>query len=394
MDNIWSDNKYINLCINILLFMMGINFLHYGQLILPIICFLLFVDNRLKFKVNNPITFVVLCLFGVSFYAFSYKLGFYSVMGFTCPMAYYIGSNMKHPSEDNIKKIIYLFAIAMGCHVILNSIYEYIVHGHHGFFMSSSHYDFWTKEKISNTSTAINIDILFGCVYYLFFHEKNKVLKIIDLVTFVLAMFYLMVIGRRTPVMMLFIVFAVSFAYETIYLGNTSKKLRKAFVSLFAAAIIFVLLVVTIYSLNIFNARDILNEYRIIGKFSKGFINDQRFELYFGSFKLMPQYIWGGQHISTILGEQVHDFWIDIYDYAGIVPCTIMIVYSLIFLRDSIKVLKNDKVNQDFRILLIGVLTCIVLQMFLEPVMTGASLFLLASIIIHGLFERLNLNEQ
>ena len=394
MDNIWSDNKYINLCINILLFMMGINFLHYGQLILPIICFLLFVDNKLKFKVNNPITFVVLCLFGISFYAFSYKLGFYSVMGFTCPMAYYIGSNMKHPSEDNIKKIIYLFAIAMGCHVILNGIYEYIVHGHHGFFMSSSHYDFWTKEKISNTSTAINIDILLGCVYYLFFHEKNKVLKIIDLVTFVLAMFYLMVIGRRTPVMMLFIVFAVSFAYETIYLGNTSKKLRKAFVSLFAAAIIFVLLVVTIYSLNIFNARDILNEYRIIGKFSKGFINDQRFELYFGSFKLMPQYLWGGQHISTILGEQVHDFWIDIYDYAGIVPCTIMIVYSLIFLRDSIKVLKNDKVNQGFRILLIGVLTCIILQMFLEPVMTGASLFLLASIIIHGLFERLNLNEQ
>ena len=109
MDNIWSDNKYINLCINILLFMLGINFLHYGQLILPIICFLLFVDNKLKFKVNNPITFVVLCLFGISFYAFSYKLGFYSVMGFTCPMAYYIGSNMKHPSEDNIKKEGFLF---------------------------------------------------------------------------------------------------------------------------------------------------------------------------------------------------------------------------------------------------------------------------------------------
>ena len=114
----------------------------------------------------------------------------------------------------------------------------------------------------------------------------------------------------------------------------------------------------------------------------------------FGSFSLMPKYLFGGQYISTILGEQVHDFWIDIYDYAGIVTCAIMIVYSLIFLRDSVKILKNDKIGKDFRILLIGVLTCIVLQMFLEPVMTGASLFLLVSIIIHGLFERLNLNEQ
>ena len=394
MDNIWSDNKYINLCINILLFLAGINFLHYGQLILPVICFLLFIDNKLKFRVNKPSTFIVLCLFGISFYAFSYKLGFYSVMGFACPMAYYIGSNMRHPSEDNIKKVIYLFAISMGCHVILNSIFEYIVHGHHGFFMSSSHYDFWTREKISNTATAINIDILLGCVYYLTFHEKNKVLKVIDLVTFVLAMFYLMVIGRRTPVMMIFIVFVVSFAYETIYLKNTSVKLRKTFISILIAAVLFVVFIVTIYTLNIFGAKDVLNGYRIIGKFSKGFINDQRFELYFGSFKLMPKYLWGGQHISKILGEQVHDFWIDIYDYAGIIPCAIMIVYSLIFLRDSVKTLKNDKVDKDFRILLIGVMTCIILQMFLEPVMTGASLFLLVSIIIHGLFERLALNEQ
>ncbi len=393
MDNIWSENKYINLCINILLFLTGINFLHYGQLILPVICFLLFVDRKMKFYVNSPLTFVVLCLFAVSFYYFSVK-DFYCVMGFTLPMAYYIGCNIHEVNEEKIRKVIYLLAISMGLHVVLNAIIEAILHGHHGFFFSSTHYDFWTREKISNTATAINIDILLGCVYYLIFHEKNKVLKIIDLVTFVLAMFYLMVIGRRTPVMMTFIVFVVSFVYETIYLKNTSAKLRTAFIRIFVSVIVFVALIVTIYTLNIFGAKDVLNGYRIIGKFSKGFINDQRFELYFGSFKLMPQYLWGGQHISKILGEQVHDFWIDIYDYAGIVTCAIMIVYSLTFLRDSVKILKNDKIGKDFRILLIGVLTCIVLQMFLEPVMTGASLFLLVSIIIHGLFERLNLDEQ
>ena len=393
MDNIWSENKYINLCINILLFLAGINFLHYGQLILPVICLLLFVDRKMKFYVNSPLTFVVLCLFAVSFYYFSVK-DFYCVMGFTLPMAYYIGCNIHEVNEEKIRKVIYLLAISMGLHVVLNAIIEAILHGHHGFFFSSTHYDFWTREKISNTATAINIDILLGCVYYLIFHEKNKVLKIIDLVTFVLAMFYLMVIGRRTPVMMIFIVFVVSFVYETIYLKNTSARLRTAFIRIFVSVIIFVALIVTIYTLNIFGAKDVLNGYRIIGKFSKGFINDQRFELYFGSFKLMPKYLWGGQHISKILGEQVHDFWIDIYDYAGIVTCAIMIVYSLIFLRDSVKILKNDKIGKDFRILLIGVLTCIVLQMFLEPVMTGASLFLLVSIIIHGLFERLNLDEQ
>ena len=95
-------------------------------------------------------------------------------------------------------------------------------------------------------------------------------------------------------------------------------------------ALLSVVLLIFVYSFNIFGAKTILSEYHIIQKFSKGFINDQRFQLYFGSFKLMPQYLWGGQHISTILGEQVHDFWIDIYDYAGIVPFAIMIIYSII----------------------------------------------------------------
>ena len=374
--------------------MMGINFLHYGQLILPIICFLLFVDNKLQFKVNNPITFVVLCLFGISFYAFSYKLGFYSVMGFTCPMAYYIGSNMKHPSEGNIKKIIYLFAIAMGCHVILNSIYEYIVHGHHGFFMSTTHYDFWTKEKIANTATAVNADLIIGCLYYLVFHEKNKALKLSGVIIFLISMFYLVVIGRRTPVILIAVAFVASFFYESFILQSGSKKLKKAFMLIAGGALLSVVLLIFAYSFNIFGAKTILSEYHIIQKFSKGFINDQRFELYFGSFKLMPQYLWGGQHISTILGEQVHDFWIDIYDYAGIVPFVIMIIYSIIYLRNTIKFYKSRNVSNDLKIFLLGVLICIIMQMFFEPIMTGSSLFLIIAIIINALFERLVLNEQ
>lgn len=394
MNKIWSDNKYLNLAINVLLFLTGINFLHYGQLILPIICFLLFVDNRFEFKVNSPKTFIVLCLFAISFYAFSYKLGFYSVMGFTCPMAYYIGSNIRYPSADNIKKIIYLFAISMGFHVILNAIIEYILHGHHGFFMSSTHYDFWTREKISNTATAINGDILIGCLYYFLFHEKNKNMKWSGLLVFVLSMFYLLVIGRRTPVLMIFFACLFSFIYESFVLKTVTEKLRKSFITLMAASIIFVATIAVIYYFNIFDCQQVLNNYRIVHKFTKGFINDQRFELYFGSFPLMPTYLFGGQKISSILGEQVHDFWIDIYDYAGIVPCVIMLYYSYIYADNILRFYKSHNIDNNLKILMVGVFTCIIMQMFFEPVMTGASLFLLISIIIGALIERLTIHEQ
>ncbi len=392
MDNIWSSNKYINLCINILLFLTGVNFLHYGQLILPIICFLLFIDRKLKFHVGSPLTFAVLCLFAIGFYYFSVK-NFYCVMGFTLPMAYYIGCNVYEADEKKIQKIIYLLAFSMSLHVILNAIIEAILHGYHGFFFSTTHYDFWTREKISNTATAINADLLIGCLYYLIFHEKNRKLKIFFFVNFILSMFYLTVIGRRTPVMMMGISFVLSFLYEMFILKKGSKQLKKGFAIAAGSMICFVALIVLVYSLNLFQLQERLMGFHIIRKFTQGFINDRRFSLYFGAFPLMPKYPWGGQHISAILGEQVHDFWIDIYDYAGIVPFVIMIIYSLIYLKDLIRYFRS-KSDEDLKILMVGILSCVIMQMFLEPVMTGASLFLIVSIMIHGMFERLGNDRQ
>lgn len=394
MENIWSENKYINLAVNVLLFLMGINFLHYGQLILPVICFILFIDNRLRFRVNDPRTFIVLCLFAVSFYAFSYKLGFYGVMGFTLPMAYYLGSNIKDPSEENIKKIIYLFAVSMGIHVVLNAVIELILHGTHGFFFSTTHYDFWTREKIANTHTAVNADIIIGCLYYLLFHEKKRTFTAFSVILFVLSMFYLLVIGRRTPVIMLGMVMVFSFIYEAFILKSASDKLKKSFYVLTAAFVALVICAVLVYSLNLFDLKEKIDGFHIILKFKQGFINDQRFELYFGSFSLMPQYLWGGQYISTILGEQVHDLWIDIYDYAGIVTWAIMMVYTFMYARVIVRLFRSKTADNGFRILALGVYICLVTQMFFEPIMTGSSLFLIIAIIINTMIERLLLNEQ
>ncbi len=392
MSPLFSENRYIDISVQILLFLMGINFLHYGQLILPLICFLLFIDHRFVFKVNSPLTFAVLCLFAVSFYYFSNK-DFYCVMGFTLPMAYYIGCNMKNPDSQKIFFVVYLLAFAMGLHVILNSVYEFIRHGSHGFFFSSTHYDFWTKEKISNTATAINADLLIGCLYFLVFHEKNKKIRIFLLGNLLLSMFYLMVIGRRTPVLMLGISFVLSFLYDSFILKNTSAKLRKAFVSAALCLLGLLGVIILVFSLNLFGLSEKMMGFQLVRKFSSGLFNDERFRLYFSSFALMPKYLWGGQQISAELGQQIHDFWIDIYDYAGIVSFGLMLVYSLFYLRDMIRFFRSG-IDSKLRLLMVGVLSCVVMQMFLEPVMSGASLFAITAVLLHGLFEGVCIHER
>ncbi|MDY5653791.1 MAG: hypothetical protein SPK79_08700, partial [Erysipelotrichaceae bacterium] len=103
--------------VNVLIFCIALNIFHLGQLILPLICLILFIDRKFKFEVSSKIVFIILCLFALTFFGFSFKLGFYSVMGFCLPMAYYIGQNLNR-SEDNIKKLIYIIALGMGVHVL------------------------------------------------------------------------------------------------------------------------------------------------------------------------------------------------------------------------------------------------------------------------------------
>ena len=388
MTNIWSKNKYVDILINVLLFLTGINFLHYGQLILPIICFILFVDNKLKFKVNNPKVFIILCLFGISFYAFSYQLGFYSVMGFTLPMAYYIGSNIKRYDEESIKYLIYLFAISMALHIALNMVYELNIRGLRKLFNSSTHYDFWTKDKMSTTVTATNLMFLIGCSYYLLFNEKNKLIKYLSLSLFAIVMGYCLIVGRRTSVLAFILVFVFSFIYDQLHF-NQKDVIRKRLLYFVLFILLVVLFFAILFILKEKGIRTIFDNVYIFYKFSQSIFDENRFHLYKSFIELMPKYLWGGQKISTIIGFQIHELWLDVYDYAGIVTYILLLIYTYFYVKEIYKLYKSD-IKTEYKGLFLSIFIIITIQMFLEPVMTAASLFLLICIIYGTVIAKMN----
>ena len=198
MNNMWSEKKAVNISINVLLFLLAINIFHYGQLCLPIICLILFVDNKFRLNIKDIKIFLLLCLFAISFFAFSYKLGFYSVMGFCLPMAYYIGSNLKEANEENVKNVIYILAFGMATHLILNFILEICFWYDRIWYLFDKpmHYDIWLFQilkpsdaewgfkvglienvifkSVRTTGTSMNYLMICSCAYYLLFHEKNE----------------------------------------------------------------------------------------------------------------------------------------------------------------------------------------------------------------------------
>lgn len=386
MNNIWSDKKGINVSINVLLFLVAINFFHYGQLLLPIICLILFVDNRFKFTVNNKTTFILLCLFGLTFFIFSYELGFYCVMGFCLPMAYYIGSNIKNPSKENIKRIIYLFAYGMIAHVFLNVIYTYSLLGTRMFF-NQGHYDVWTKTKLAGTATAVNYIFIIGCIYYNIFYEDNKKIKIITSIVFVLAMIYNLFLGRRTPLFVLLISFILTGCIDLFILKKNKKAYKIALVFILSFVCASILLFVIYKNLKNPTLIIMIEHSVLVKKFKNEGLTSGRLEILIDTIKLMPYHLWGKEEISSIIGIRPHDLLTDIYNYAGIIPFIIMTVCAIQGIMNvGKKINKTD--DNSFRLLLISLFIAIILQMMLEPVMTGSSLFLIIVILLMSVIEK------
>ncbi len=388
----WSDKRYVNVIIDVLLFLVGINFLHYGQLILPVICLMLFIDRKFRFKVNNLKTFVVLCLFAIAFFAFSYGYSFYCVMGFCLPMAYYIGSNMKDINENNVAKAIYIIAFGMSVHLMLNFAYDYYVLGP-GFMGRHHHYDIWTQGIVAVTTTAVNSIPIIYSIYYVIFYETDRIWKVTGMVFFLASMIYNLALGRRTPVYILIISFVFSVLYEKLVLKHKKKDLSKALkLSIVIVCVAFVTFVFA-YMLNIFNLKSAIGELYIITKFKEGLLDMERLKIFIGAVKLAPYHLFGGQEISSILEIEVHDLWMDTYDFAGIVPYALLIVYSIIYLLNMAKALRSG-ISNGFKIFVLNISVSTGLLMFIEPVMTGSSLFLICSVMIGALIEgMLNENE-
>jgi len=370
MNSMWSDRKYVNIFINILLFLTGINFLHYGQLILPVICLTLFIDNRFRFKVNDLKVFLLLCLFAVSFFAFSYQMGFYSVMGFCLPMAYYIGSNIRNDDQRSIKKLIYIIAFGMACHMVLNFLLE-ILFWHdrlYYLFGKVTHYDIWLFDvippsgqsqegglfsnilftRVKTTGTSINYIMLAAISYYLFKYETDKKAKYIGIILFVLSTIYCLALGRRTSFIVLEISLLLSFILDNLGKENHINKKTIKILLMFS---ILVVIIVVLAVFNVFGLKDLLLKFSIFNKIINQGFKTNRLEILFKSMAVAPKYLFGGRKMSAEVGDVVHDLWGDIYDYAGIVPYILMLVYSLKLFKDMIVLCKSHNIKKEYRLL-------------------------------------------
>lgn len=382
----WSLNKKVDILVNILIFQIALNYLHYGQLLLIPLCFILFADNGFRFKVNSWFTFIVLCLFGLSFFVFSFKMGFYAVMGFTLPMVYYAGSNVKKTDEDSIKNLIYLIVLGMCVHLILNFGIDIYMKGIK-VFDKFTFYDIWTRDVIAPTITAVNYTIPLALFYYVSFYEKSQKLKFIYFALIVIIMVYDISLGRRTPVMMFGVSVACSLFLD-LFILKGKRKIPRSLIILALLFVTVVLILMAIVRFDLFGLRAKLQSITIIYKFVLYGIDAERLEIFINAVKLAPDHLWGGQEISAAMDIAVHDVWMDTFDYAGIVPFVFFVIYTVFYIKNCLSLFMKKDLSSSYKLLIITFFVCTGVQMMLEPIMTSSTIFLICTMLTGTVFEK------
>jgi len=385
----WSDKKYINIIINVLLFLLGINFMHYGQFTLPLICLILFIDSGFKLHVRSLKTFVILCLFAITTFIFTYKDGFYSVMGFCLPMAYYVGNNLKENNENGIKKVIYIIGFGMAFHLVLNFFLElYWWHDNLSYmFNKPSHYDIWLMDRVKSTGSSMDYLIIVSSICYIFRFEKNKYIKIVALILFVLSSIYCVALARRTTFIIAGIVISFSILFDLCKIKRTIS-LKTSVISFIALGTIAL---VAIYIIR--KTGFLVDQLMIFYKLFYQGLNSDRLTLFFDAIKLYPKYLFGGRNISVHIGQYIHDIWGDIYDYAGVIPYSLFIIYSILVLNCVFK-LCNKTNKKDFVLLVCSIFISLSIEFFIEPVYSGASIMLICFVLIFSLIEGFVVDEH
>ena len=118
---------------------------------------------------------------------------------------------------------------------------------------------------------------------------------------------------------------------------------------------IFFLSIVVTY-LNLFDIRTYLSRFTLFAKFFRQGLGSDRITIFIDSINYYTQYLWGGQKISESVGSLIHNMWGDIYDYAGIVPFILMLIYTIFSIKVGIKFIKNKAISTSFKLVIINLI--------------------------------------
>ena len=353
----------------ILLILACANFLDIGYIFLSILLFFYTIKNIRRTMVSSHIILLL-------FFSFSYFIFYWYHFGaditvllkylFFPWMSYMVGATFIRNSERKSALLVLTFAIAGGLffHGTLNVIFYRLFHRVDESYVRLA-YDFWRQDYISVTNHGLLFLIPIGVSIGMLFSKKRSWIVIACLILAV-STYSAVLLAYRT----FFVIMGMVIIGGGCYLLFSSTMPSRKKIKIILAALLTILICIVVWRLNIADIRRLVQSSRLYRRMTQGDIINAggRVNIWQSFFENWFQYPFGGEKIALYKNHSyVHNFWLDIYRVAGLVPFAFSIIATVdeLMIQRRYTHMSNDRCST----IIINCVTIVVLLGFMvEPV--------------------------
>ena len=291
-------------------------------------------------------------------------------------------------AEKRAGSLITVAAVGFFVHILLNL---YINNGQEA--GSRNTVDFWIRDSRAATGQAgIACIPLAWCVAYLFRDEKvNK--KLLAIIALLAMLYYNLTLASRTMIFS----FIILIAAATIFFLKRSRTNKNAIFSI-VMIIAICAAVMLIYSNDVWGIRSLVEESTLTDRLgeenSAVLAEDTRWIYKLEYIKLMPDHLWGGGNIRSIVGAHAHDILLDTYDDAGLVALLAIIAILWDAIAKLLKLLRSCHFEYNTKLLILCTYIAIGIIFMVEPILDGMPWLLMSFCFLHGIVSGLVRNTS
>lgn len=382
--------------LTIVLFIYCINLYNIGTYI-PLILIPFVFSYAYKEQISIK-TFVLGFFLFIFFAIYSIILYFYQYSGYTAiigkiiypVLLFFLGNWLVKEDKNYNKTIKYLLTIIISftLYGVLSTQKVISLYGNSTQARNSIGrvgLDIWSNNVVS--ATALNAWLAFGLslLALLFIKdytlEEWKKIKLFSLICFVLSAYGVIQLGNRTGVVITIVTFIITLLFS-------SKLSVKKIFNLILLLLLFIFGRI-LYKMNLFGLKNIVESSYLFGRFmDSNLTEDPRVESWKAAFIGLFENPMGGKETIMPLNS-AHNMWLDVGYETGIIPFTLLIIFTIMTLNYIIKFIRKDHPPL-VKGLILTLYTSFLLTFFVEPVLLGLNEYFTIFCLLMGVVYRLN----
>lgn len=354
-----------------ILFLFCLNFMNKGTYLyfILVLAFIVWMyAKRIKISITNEFFLLLLCF--ISYFLiynihFSIGLQMFITHCLGPILGYFIGYHIiNKKSNICINNISVVIVSGLFIHGMLN-MFLFFSNG----ITSRSVPDIWLGTPIAATLQGIFFTCVCSLLFYSIYIIKSKKNKVIVLLSILFSIYSSLRTASRTLLVITIVTFICN---VIIYMYINKIRFNKIF-KLIISVFLIISTIIVIYKFNIFNLKDFYEGSEFYNRINSDYITtlseDPRYEMYKKTIIGIYDNPIGGDRIDGV--RYAHNLWLDVGKKVGIIPFTLLILYTVMTLITMIKIIRNNNIEIKFKYLFASIYISMILNFMVEPILEG-----------------------